>query len=49
MMEYPMGKNDDGPDGLQMGVKLAMEIKIGRKTEYKSVLARAMGFKRGAY
>lgn len=49
MMEYPMGKNDDGPDGLQMGVKLAMDIKVGRKVEYKSVLSRAMGFARGAY
>lgn len=49
MYEYPMGKNDDGPDGLQMGVKLAMDIKVGRQTEYKSVLARAIGFARGAY
>jgi len=49
MMEYPMGKNDDGPDGLQMGVKLALDIKIGRKVDYKSVVARALGFGRGAY
>lgn len=49
MFEYPMAKNDDGPDGLQMGVKLALDIKIGRKVDYKSVVARALGFGRGAY
>jgi predicted phage terminase large subunit-like protein len=49
MTEYPMGKNDDGPDGLQMVVKLALDCKIGRKTEYRSVIARALDFKRGAY
>lgn len=49
MMEYPMGKNDDGPDGLQMGVKLALDIKVGRKVDYKSVVARALGFGHGAY
>lgn len=49
MLEYPMGKNDDGPDGLEMGVKLALTIKIGTKVDYKSVLSRALNFKRGAY
>ena len=49
MTEYPMGKNDDGPDGLQMAVKLALDVKVGRKAEYKSVIARALDFKRGAY
>lgn len=49
MLEYPMGKNDDGPDGLQMAVKLALDIKVGRNVEYKSVVARAIGFKGGAY
>jgi len=49
MTEYPMGKNDDGPDGLQMMVKLALDVKIGSKTDYKSVIARALGFGRGAY
>lgn len=49
MTEYPMGKNDDGPDGLQMAVKLAIDIKIGTKTEYKSIRSRALGFGRGAY
>ena len=49
MLEYPMGKNDDGPDGLQMAVKLALDIKVGRKVDYKTVIARAIGFKNGAY
>lgn len=49
MTEYPMGKNDDGPDGLQMAVKLALDVKVGRKVDYKSVIARALGFKNGAY
>ncbi|MCD7948301.1 MAG: phage terminase large subunit [Oscillospiraceae bacterium] len=49
MMEYPMGKNDDGPDGLQMAVKLALDIKVSRAVDYKSVLSRALGFGRGAY
>ena len=49
MLEYPMGKNDDGPDGLQMAVSLALSVKVGRKVDYKSVIARALDFKRGAY
>lgn len=49
MTEYPMGKNDDAPDGLQMAVKLALDIKVGRRVEYKSVVARALDFRRGAY
>lgn len=49
MQEYPMARNDDGPDGLQMAVKLALDVKVGQKVEYKSVIARALGFKRGAY
>ena len=39
MTEYPMGKNDDGPDGLQMAVKLALDIKVGRLVDYRSVIA----------
>lgn len=49
MFQYPMGKNDDAPDGLQMAVKLALDIKGSNKINYKSVLARALNFKRGAY
>lgn len=49
MTEYPMGKCDDGPDGLEMVVKLALGVKIGRKVDYKSVISRALGLGRGAY
>lgn len=49
MIEYPMGKNDDAPDGLQMAVKLALGVKVGRRVDYRSVVARAMNFRRGAY
>lgn len=49
MTEYPMGKNDDGPDGLQMAVKLALGVKVGRRVDYKSVQGRAIRFRRGAY
>lgn len=49
MTEYPMGKNDDAPDGLQMAVKLALDVKIGRRVDYRSVIGRALDFRRGAY
>lgn len=48
--EFPMGKNDDAPDGLQMAVALAVMVKsMTKKTEYKSVLRRALRFGEGAY
>ena len=49
MLKYPMGKNDDGPDALQMAVSLALSVKVGQHTDYKSVLGRAIKFRRGAY
>lgn len=49
MKEYPMGRNDDAPDGLQMAVKLALDYKVGNKVEYRSVLSRALKFKNGSY
>lgn len=50
LLEYPMGRNDDAPDGLQMAVALAQSVKgtVG-KTKYKSVLHRGLRFKKGAY
>ena len=30
-------------------VKLALDIKVGRRVDYRSVIARALDFKRGAY
>ena len=44
-----MGKNDDAPDGLEMAVRLAQKINGRTKTDYKSVLSRALNFKKGAY
>lgn len=50
MREYPMGKHDDAPDTLEMVVRLALKVGEGRnKVSYKSVLARKLGFGRGAY
>ena len=49
MMQYPMGKNDDGPDALQMAVKLAVDAKNSGRVNYKSVISRAISFGRGAY
>ncbi len=46
---YPMGKNDDAPDALQMAVQLSMSIAGGSSAKYKSVLGRAISFKHGAY
>lgn len=48
--EFPMGKNDDAPDGLQMAVALAVTVRsMVKKTEYRSVLRRAIRFGEGAY
>ncbi len=48
--EYPMGKNDDGPDCLQMAVQLAQAVKaVAAHTSYQSVLRRALRFRKGAW
>jgi len=48
--EYPMGRNDDAPDGLKMAVDMAMLVKgISRKIEYESVTSRRSRFVRGTY
>ncbi len=50
LQEFPMGKNDDAPDGLQMAVQLAQAVKsTGVKTSYKTVLRRKFRMGRGAY
>ena len=49
MFQYPMGKNDDGPDGLEMAVKLAIETTGNTVTDYKTVIKRALRFGKGAY
>ncbi len=50
LTEYPMGANDDAPDGLHMAVALAQVVKnIATKFEYKSVEKRELRFRKGAY
>lgn len=49
LTEYPMGRCDDAPDALQMAVQLALDSKIGTKTDYRSVLGRTLSFRHGAY
>lgn len=50
LTEFPMGKNDDGPDALQMAVQLAQSIKgIVTNTKYKSVIKRKFHIGKGAY
>ncbi len=50
LQEFPMGRNDDAPDGLQMAVQLAQTIKASAgKTDYKTILRRKFRMGRGAY
>lgn len=50
LQEFPMGKNDDGPDGLQMAVQLAQTIKaVVTKANYKTILKRRFRIGKGAY
>lgn len=50
LTEFPMGKNDDAPDGLQMAVALAQTIKLTAvKTDYVSVIKRKFHLGKGAY
>lgn len=50
MQEFPMGKNDDGPDGLHMAVLMANQVKAaGHQIGYKSVGKRLLRWKKGAY
>jgi predicted phage terminase large subunit-like protein len=48
ILDYPHG-NDDGPDALEMAVRLALTVKGSKGTEYKSVASRSIRFRRGAY
>lgn len=50
MQEFPMGKNDDAPDGLHMAVLMANQVKAaGHQIGYKSVGKRLLRWKKGAY
>jgi predicted phage terminase large subunit-like protein len=50
MEEFPMGRNDDGPDGLQMAVQLAQTVSaIVSSTQYQSIIKRRFRMGKGAY
>lgn len=50
LQEFPMGKNDDAPDGLQMAVQLAQSVKaVAAKIKYRTVLRRKLRMGKGAY
>ena len=49
MFQYPMGRNDDGPDGLEMVVKLAIGAKGTTQAEYTTVQRRGLRFGEGCY
>ena len=50
MTEFPMGKNDDAPDGLHMAVVTANAVKAaGMGVSYTSVQRREFRMKKGAY
>lgn len=48
--EFPMGRNDDGPDGLQMAVQTAQQVRgAAIKTDYRSIIRRRFRMGKGAY
>ncbi len=49
LKEYPMGAHDDGPDDLEMAVRLAKKISKINQGSYQSILKRGLRFKKGAY
>lgn len=50
LTEFPMGANDDAPDGLQMAVSLAQSVRAtASKPEYKTVQRRRSNFRKGAW
>ena len=49
LTEFPMGRCDDAPDGLEMAATLAKTVKGSTRTEYRSILRRRSRFRKGAY
>lgn len=50
LKEFPMGKNDDGPDGLKMAVDTAILARSSCETDgYQTAERRALQFDEGAY
>lgn len=49
LKNYPMDAHDDGPDALEMAVKLAEKINSSGSIDYKSVIKRAFSSIKGTY
>lgn len=49
MKVFPMGRNDDAPDTLEMAIRLAIKTSRNKIGEYTSILKRGLKFKKGAY
>lgn len=50
LTEFPMGAHDDAPDGLQMAVSLAQQVRATAKApKYASVQHRRSNFRKGAW
>lgn len=51
LTEFPMGKNDDAPDGLHMAVETAKAVRRagGDSPGYRGILHRVARFRKGAY
>lgn len=50
LQEFPMGKNDDAPDGLQMAVQLAQGIRaVAGKVNYEPVIRRRFRMGKGTW
>ncbi len=50
LQEFPMGKNDDAPDGLQMAVQLAQGIRaVAGKVKYEPVIRRRFRMGKGTW
>lgn len=49
MKVFPMGRNDDAPDTLEMAIRLAIKTSRSKVGEYTSILKRGLRFKKGAY
>ncbi|WP_069997829.1 phage terminase large subunit [Cellulosilyticum sp. I15G10I2] len=48
MKVFPMGRNDDAPDTLEMAIRLALKTGSS-KADYLGVLKRGLKFRKGAY
>lgn len=50
LTEFPMGRNDDAPDGLHMAVSLCQTVRAtAKRTEYRTVQRRRSNFRKGTW